>query len=92
MKSDAIKSIHTLWESFQNIETFFNIYFPAEKREARPRCESFFEETPRALQVRNMLAEALGRPKREVNCLYNYGCWCGLRGEEAEKYVDNMDL
>ena len=45
--------------------------------------------TPRLLQLRRLAIRATGLNDTTVNGIYNYGCWCGPRGEG--KVVDNFD-
>ncbi|XP_078360196.1 uncharacterized protein LOC144644554 [Oculina patagonica] len=45
--------------------------------------------SPRILQLRELAKQATGLNDTTVNAIYNYGCWCGPRGEG--KIVDNFD-
>ncbi|XP_078352601.1 uncharacterized protein LOC144637412 [Oculina patagonica] len=60
------------------------------EEDKRQRC--FFPKKPKTIQVRDIMVDVLKKTQQEVECLYNYGCWCGLRGEGSDKYVDNFDF
>ncbi len=45
--------------------------------------------TPRLLQLKDLVQDATGFSGTDLLGVYNYGCWCGPRGEG--KIVDNFD-
>ncbi len=47
------------------------------------------ESTDRLLQLKGLVQGVTGLSDTDVLGVYNYGCWCGQRGEG--KIVDNFD-
>ncbi len=65
-------------------KVFFFFFFSEKKGEKR-----IVSLAPRLLQLRSLVQQVTKLNDTTVNGVYNYGCWCGPRGEG--KIVDNFD-